>query len=519
MAGKRVGLAIASGLLTLLGTISPKSDLETIVAQDAKPVAEVKEEQPDTYKKIAEYFTNSATEFYTKAKDTNKTKEAANLALIFDSENQTAKDLIQKAEKNKLKTNNKELKKAEENYSKNKEKAINELYNNAIQKIQTDKKEALKILDEIWKIDEKNEKPLEVRKTHLDWKETDGGYLVPKFIWEQRELGKKYLNEAGEGEKYETEDELEAVLKFEKVHKRKSDWVIARSLISEEDAKRIHKVGEAGIKYISKRMGIEEWPFLPTAEEKKIMKEQGVEKKLFRVTQFDSPDAFDKYCKDFIEDKTVRSNPWNRYREDWEPYSKTKDKPQKIHTGQIHHGNNVELRDDNLVHLVSQQARVDNSNTSRTGWIHHGFDYLMTIELLGTTKYNEVGPIESKYKNDDGNGFTYSSGSAYVRKTAYDSMLKNEGSSFEGIIRIDDEDKFSPKDVALAVSINEFLLERYPEKILTLLTDRRDKTHRWYNKKNLEAFKEAFGKEAHEFNEEYRQWVLENYVGYRQVKN
>jgi len=518
MAGKRAGLAIASGLLTLLGTIPPKGDLETIVAQDAKPVVDIKEEQPDTYKKIAEYFTNSATEFYTKAKDTNKTKEAANLALIFDSENKEAKELIQKAEKNKLKTNNKELKKAEENYSKNKEQAINELYNSAIQKIQTDKKEALKILDDIWKIDEKSEKPLEARAEKLNWKKNDSGIYVPPVIWEARENGKKILEESGEGEEYKAEDELEEILKLNNFHKRKSDWLIVRAK-TEDDAKRMHKVGETGLKYIPQRISITEWPFLPDQKEREIMKELKIEKTLFRITQFENANEFSKYNDSILkntEDEVKNPSIWTRMKETWEPHTKTSEKKQRIHAGQTHHSTTTQERDDNIIHLLSNKIRVENGNTSQVGWIYHGFDYLMSLEILGTALYNEYDVLQGKYKSDDKESFIKikDHGDA-IRKYIYDSMLNKKDYSLENIVRIDHEDKFTPDTVCFAISITEFLLDKYQKEYSSLLIDRRDKTHRWYGKKNLEAFKEAFGKEANEFNEEYRQWVLENYVGYR----
>ncbi len=516
MAGKRVGLAIASGLLTLLGTISPKSDLETIVAQDAKPVADIKEEQPDTYKKIAEYFTNSATEFYTKAKDTNKTKEAANLALIFDSENQIAKDLIQKAEKNKLKTDNKELKKAEENYSKNKEQAITDLYNNAIQKIQTDKKEALKILDEIWKIDEKSEKPFEARAEKLNWKKNDSGIYVPPVIWEAREKAKKILEETGEGEEYKTEDDLKILLDLDSF-KRKGEYIIARSRISDNNAKEIHKFCEGGARYICQRLNITNYPFIPLNKEEKeeIKKESG--KIVYLITEFEDAKEYKKYAEKISEDEVKN---WTRARINWSLQSRTNDKGKKIHRGQIHRRFDRDYTLDNIIHQLSYDIRNSSGYTCTNPWIDIGFDYLMTSELVCTTLYTEKQDFEDKYGNKKQDTMRVENPD-YLRKIIFENVLKNTDPSVDSILRKKNSAEFDKISECKAVSLMEFLMDKYNKKTIDMMTELRNGKFEFYEliNKGEKILNKAYGKTPAELDSEWKEWVLENYVGYRQVKN
>lgn len=522
MAGKRVGLAIASGLLTLLGTMSPKGDLEYIVAQDAKPMADTSKENSkvalSTYQQFSQNFYEVGEDFYKKAKDKDKAVEALGIAAYFDPQNKQITDLIQKVEKdNKLKKNEREAKKVEEKYSKTKTETIDSLYQNGADKAKTNKDEAQDIFYTILQIDKNSTKFDEALEKELNWKKIDG-YLLPPEIVSAREKGMKYLADASEGEEDKTEDDLVTTLKIEndKIYRRKSRDIIVRSTLNEESAKRAHKVSEATMKLLMEYLGLEGKPPYNVGDEKSTDREP-----THRITILTNDDQMDKFAKSttaygYQKGITIAVH------ESWE-LKKTK----ATGYGHFHKIRDLELNrtyfDDQISSCTIEDVLdcssnyVDSDTYVDSPWFFSSVVRNATWQLLGTTLNRKLLGRDDKYKGKI-DGITSVETSEKLRAGAYLLSLENKLIPINMLSRLK-FDQFSDQAEATAWAATEYLIHNHKDKLVELLTDEYNKKTDLKNLSKYEIIEKHIGLTPEQFDKNVREFVLKKYVGFRNYKN
>jgi hypothetical protein len=519
MAGKRVGLALATGLLTLLGTIPPKGDLETIVAQDAKPVAEEKVAL-STYQQFSQNFYDIGEDFYKKGKDKDKALEALGIAAYFDPSNKQITDLIQKVEKdNKLKKNERESKKVEEKYSKTKNETIETLYQNGVEKAKTNKDEAQDIFYTILQIDKNSTKFDEALEKELNWKKIDG-YLLPPEIAGAREKGMKYLNDASEGVEDKTEDDLVATLKVEndKIFRRKSKDIIVRSTLNEESAKRAHKVSEATMKLLMEYLGLEGKPPYNVGDEKSTDREP-----THRITILTNDDQMDKFAKSTTAPSYRPEYPGLNQHETW----KSRNQEVKGY-GHFHKYDSFDKNDQiskadlisncTLYDILSHSSEHINSELDRNSpWFYHSFISQFTWQLLGTTKTFYLIDREDKYEGKI-EKVTKVKTAEQMRAGAYFLSLENKLMPINMLSRLK-FDQFSDQAKATAFAATEYLIHNHKDKLVELLTDEYNKKTDLKDLSKYEIIEKHIGLTPEQFDKNVQEFVLKKYVGLRNYQN
>jgi len=286
----------------------------------------------------------------------------------------------------------------------------------------------------------------------------------------------------------------------------------------------MHKAAEAGLTYFSHRVGIEGNAFEGTKaferNKKEFEKEGG--KAIYRVTEFYKAEDFDNYCEK-VADKKGWNSSWGTLKESWKKWSDTSEKGGALHPGHFHYFPFSKPDDDAIIHNLVRELLFKNSSRAYSGkgypsFLEKGVCYLATAEILGTTSNVMVYTTDDKYegwkehtvkvKTPDG-----------IRALVYELVKQQKDPSFEYISTMA-VGKMQPTHVAKSVSITEFFFQKYNKELTNLLTeDAIGKKGEFYKTPEEEIVKKAFGKTPAELDTEWKEWVLENYVGYRQVKN
>ncbi len=512
---QRIALG-AAGTLLGIATIAPKTLDDYVLAQDAKPMADTSKEDHkialNNYQKFSTDFYAIGNDFYKKAKDKDKALEALGIAAYFDSTNKNVSDLIQTVEKSKLKKNDKEAKKVEETYGKTKQEAIDTLYKSAVEKLPTDKTGAFKDFDGIWKVDDKSVKPYEA----LGFVKNDGGFYESKERHDRREAAKKIFESAGEGEINNKKDDLESIMNI-KPFRRSGNQIIARSTVSDERAKQMHKAADATFAYMKNTLGIEGNPFEGTdymEDFKEDIKKDGG-KIVYRVTEFNKTEDFDKYCE-AIADKKGCDSSWGSLSEKWRSWTATSDKDShNVQPGTFHYFQ--EISDDVVIHYLTGQISVQNNNLSWP-WLTKGLAYDTTAQLAGTTLTRMVYMKDDKYEGWKEHEVKVATPDG-IQSLVYELVSTGKEIPLEELARKKIRD-MTPKDVAMSASLFEFLITKYQTETRRLLTDKRTgNADDFTDLKYDEMPQKIYGKSWKDLHAEWRQYVLEENIGYRKPQN
>jgi|GEM_PF-6436159 len=484
-------------------------DLERILAQETQ-------EQPTPHQQISRDFYSIAKEFYSKAKDKDKTKEALEISLYFDSFNKEAEDLLKKLEKEKLNKNDKLSKKAEENYKKKKQESIETLAKLSAEKLKNDKQEAYKEFEGIWKIENNSEKPYDV----LGFVKNEGGFYISKERNARRELGKKIFQNSKMGEIDNKKDNIEELMNI-KPFRRSSERITSRSIVSDENAKQMHRAAEAAFTYLPIFLGIDGHPFDGTDYSKEfeedIKKDGG--KLFYRVTEFNKPEQFDKYTKEILGHKDYDST-WGTLGETWKTWERKNEEIKPVHSGHYHYFQ-TEPDIDNTVHNIANLIAGRNEECLVCLPLQKGLCYLITAELLGTTTTSMIYEKHGKYKGDKDKENTIRADTIdKMHSIVYELVRTSREKQLEKLVSTS---AFETKveDVSQAVSLMEFLRyhKDYQEPTLKMLTSGRV-GNKWefFGIKPKDLAQKAYGKSWETIHEDWRQYVLDENIGYRNSK-
>lgn len=305
----------------------------------------------------------------------------------------------------------------------------------------------------------------------------------PEFVDVWRKAGRKLLEESSFGEEKEVEDEQGKAIGVE-FNRRESHWLIARTTISTDRTKLLHRAGEGCMKLSMELLGVS----IPFGGHR------------YTITQ-----VTDEQYDDMLTKALELEGEKLKFARRLDGHSTG-----KVY-GYMNRAETFETVDDTLCNTTSLRVLAHNQEgeSIRAAWITTGFGYLVTSRVLGTTRTKRY-ILEEEGTTTSGRDIQPEFGKkagtpARLREVALHNINFDRDISLSKLIVTEIND-MTQSHAAKSFAFMEWAYSQHPKQAQAFLV-----AGAVENSKRKKQIEEAFGMTLEEVETALKEWVLKTY--------